>query len=182
MEDCGWRNRFDSAKSSSYKKDGQHFTDIFSTGADADGFISIDTVTLGDTNGLTVQSQTFGQATSGIFGADMAYDGVLGIGPGKSALPGMWPVLYNAKQQGVIQRNVVTVALIREGVRSPDLPGGTITYGDVDTRNCDPNVEYIQAMDKDPSILSLDRVSFNGFEAARTAGDVWTADFGFETL
>ncbi|KAH7697895.1 aspartic protease 2, partial [Aphelenchoides avenae] len=77
MEDCGWRNRFDSAKSASYRKNGTHFTDIFSTGADADGFIGIDTVTLGDTNGLTVQSQTFGQATSGIFGPDMAYDGVL---------------------------------------------------------------------------------------------------------
>ncbi|KAH7716276.1 aspartic protease 2B [Aphelenchoides avenae] len=182
MEDCGWRNRFDSSKSSSYKKDGKHFTDVFSTGADADGFIGIDTVTLGDTNGLTVLSQTFGQATSGIFGADMAYDGVLGIGPAAFAVPGISPLLYNAKQQGVIQKNVVSVALIREGIRSPDLPGGTITYGDVDTKNCATNVKYIQAMDNDPSIASLDRVSFGDFEAPRPAGDVWKADFGFETF
>ncbi|KAH7716277.1 aspartic protease 2 [Aphelenchoides avenae] len=181
MADCGWRNRFDSSKSSSYIKDGKHFTDIFSD-ADADGFIGIDTVTLGDTNGLTVPSQTFGQATSGIFGDDMAYDGVLGIGPAKSALPGMWPLLFNAKQQGVIQKNVVTVALIREGIQSPDLPGGTITYGDVDTKNCGQDVKYIPAMDKDPSVVSLDRVSFGGFEAKRPGGDVWKADFGIATL
>ncbi|KAH7705407.1 aspartic protease [Aphelenchoides avenae] len=181
MEDCGWRNRFDSSKSSSYKKDGKHFTDVFS-GADADGFVGIDTVTLGDTNGLTVQSQTFGPATSGIFGADMAYDGVLGIGPAAFAVPGIAPLLYNAKQQGVIQRNVVTLALIREGIRSPDLPGGTITYGDADTKNCDPNVKYMKVIDNDPSIASLERVSFGGFEAPRPAGEVWKADFGFETL
>ncbi|KAH7696638.1 aspartic protease 2, partial [Aphelenchoides avenae] len=181
MEDCGWRSRFDSSKSSSYTKNGTHFTDIFSTGADADGFIGIDTVTLGDTNGLTVPSQTFGQATSGIFGDDMAYDGVLGIGPRSQdfVVPGITPLLYNAKQQGVIQKNVLTIALIREGIRSPDLPGGTITYGDVDNKNCGPNVKYIQAMEKDPSILSLDDVSFGGFQAPRPGGEEWVADFGF---
>lgn len=41
MEDCGWRNRFDSAKSSTYTKNGTHFT---SEHADADGFVGIDTV------------------------------------------------------------------------------------------------------------------------------------------
>ncbi|KAH7716271.1 aspartic protease 2B [Aphelenchoides avenae] len=180
MEDCGWRNRFDSAKSSSYKKNGTHFTAVVAPGADADGFIGIDTVTLGDTNGLTVHSQTFGQATSALFDATDAYDGVLGVGQALLGLPGITPLLYNAKQQGVIQRNVVTLALIREGIRSPDLPGGTITYGDVDIKNCGQTVTYIQAMDNDPSVLSLDGVSFGGFEAPRPAGDVWRADFGFE--
>lgn len=44
MEDCGWRRRFDSAKSSTYKKNGTHFTDDTSTGPTAGGFIGIDTV------------------------------------------------------------------------------------------------------------------------------------------
>lgn len=91
----------------------------------------------------------------------------------------MTPLLSNAKQQGVIQRNVVTVALIRETSESPDLPGGTITYGDVDMKNCAPNVKYIPAMDDDPTIVTLDRVSFGGFEAPRPAGHVWRVDFDF---
>ncbi|KAH7709634.1 aspartic protease 9 [Aphelenchoides avenae] len=106
----------------------------------------------------------------------------LGIGPAAFALPGITPVLYNAKQQGVILKNVVTLALIREGIRSPDLPGGTVRYGDVDRKNCGPNVKYIPAMDGDPSMAPLDRVSFGGFEAPRHAGDVWKADFGFNNL
>lgn len=105
-----------------------------------------------------------------------------GIGPAAFALPGITPVLYNAKQQGVILKNVVTLALIREGIRSPDLPGGTVRYGDVDRKNCGPNVKYIPAMDGDPSMAPLDRVSFGGFEAPRHAGDVWKADFGFNNL
>ncbi|KAH7710867.1 aspartic protease 2 [Aphelenchoides avenae] len=47
-EDCGWRNRFDSAKSSSYKKDGKHFKGTLSTVPDAEGFIGIDTVTVSE--------------------------------------------------------------------------------------------------------------------------------------
>ncbi|KAH7696417.1 aspartic protease 2B [Aphelenchoides avenae] len=46
MEDCGWRNRFDSAKSSSYKQDGMLSTDSLSSGANADGFIGVDTITV----------------------------------------------------------------------------------------------------------------------------------------
>ncbi|KAH7716270.1 aspartic protease 9 [Aphelenchoides avenae] len=112
----------------------------------------------------------------------MAYAGVLDIGPAKSALPGLWPLLYNAKKQGVIQKNAVTIALIREGIRSPDLPGGTITYGNVDTKNCAPNVKYMKAIGNDSSIVLWDRGSFDGFEAPRPTGDVWKADFGFETF
>ncbi|KAH7710866.1 aspartic protease 9, partial [Aphelenchoides avenae] len=91
----------------------------------------------------------------------------------------MTPLLYNAKQQGVIQKNVVTVALIREGSGSQDLPGGTITYGDVDTKNCDPNVKYMKATDKDLSTMSLDAFSLGGFETARPTADVWKANLGF---
>ncbi|KAH7694403.1 aspartic protease, partial [Aphelenchoides avenae] len=179
MKDCSWRNRFNSSKSSSYKKDGKDFNVSLSAVADVAGFIGIDTVTLGDYNGLTVRSQTFGQVTNALFDYYQAYDGVLGIGSPSFAVQGITPLLDNAKQQGAIQKNVVTVALIREGIQSPDLPGGSITYGGVDTKYCGPNVTYIRPLDKVPSIVSLDRVSFGGFEAPRPAGTEWRAGLSF---
>ncbi|KAH7695139.1 aspartic protease 2, partial [Aphelenchoides avenae] len=75
--DCGWRSRFDSRKSSSYRKNGTQFEDVFSGDADADGFIGVDTVTLGGISGLKVPLQTFGQATSADFSDDDVFDGFL---------------------------------------------------------------------------------------------------------
>lgn len=46
MKDCSWRNRFNSSKSSSYKKDGKDFNVSLSAVADVAGFIGIDTVTV----------------------------------------------------------------------------------------------------------------------------------------
>ncbi|KAH7693142.1 hypothetical protein AAVH_39828, partial [Aphelenchoides avenae] len=43
LKDCGWRSRFDSAKSSTYKKDGKHFNDVLAVVADVDGFVGMDT-------------------------------------------------------------------------------------------------------------------------------------------
>lgn len=47
LEDCGWRNRFDSSKSSTYRKNGTRFAAIWSNAAAGDGFIGVDTVTVG---------------------------------------------------------------------------------------------------------------------------------------
>lgn len=46
LGDCGWRNRFDSSKSSSYDKNGTHFKNIYTADVLVDGFIGVDTVTV----------------------------------------------------------------------------------------------------------------------------------------
>ncbi|KAH7721246.1 aspartyl protease-like protein [Aphelenchoides avenae] len=66
---------------------------------------------------------------------------------------------------------------MRDGVDSPDLPGGTITYGGVDTNNCDSKVTYIPAADDDPSELPLARISFGAFEEKSAK---WTATLSFD--
>ncbi|KAH7678256.1 aspartic protease, partial [Aphelenchoides avenae] len=86
---------------------------------------------------------------------------------------GLVPLLQNAKAQKVIPSHVVTVALIREGVKSPDLPGGTVTYGGVDGKNCDPKVSYVPAwQNDDPTILTMDGVSFGSYQSTDVS---WTA-------
>lgn len=46
MPDCGWRNRFDSSKSSTYQKNGTRFASVFPQDSEVVGFIGVDTVTV----------------------------------------------------------------------------------------------------------------------------------------
>lgn len=91
----------------------------------------------------------------------------------------MIPLLLNAKQQGLVNHNMFTIALRRDGDASPNLPGGTITYGDVDTKNCGAIKAYVPWSDFNPGYLPLDAVSFGGFQSTKPAGDDWEAVFSF---
>lgn len=44
--DCGWRNRFDSSTSSTYRNNGTHFRFDYAGDARGEGFVGIDTVTV----------------------------------------------------------------------------------------------------------------------------------------
>lgn len=91
---------------------------------------------------------------------------------------GLVPLLKSAERQKVIASNVVTVALRREGVNSPDLPRGTITYGGLDEKNWGPKVSYIPALSGgDPSSLPMYGLSFGSFQAAKAN---WTISLGFD--
>ncbi|KAH7698510.1 CBN-ASP-6 protein, partial [Aphelenchoides avenae] len=131
--------------------------------------------------GLTITSQPFGQATISTLSASDAYDGILGLAPSSFNWPGVGP-LVNAKKQGIIAKNVVTIALIREGVHSPDLPGGTITYGDVDKKNCGDVAAYVPAFNENgyPSDLSLEGITFGGV-VEKPAAVAWRGDLSFDT-
>lgn len=92
----------------------------------------------------------------------------------------MVPLLVNAKQQGLVKNNMFTVALRRDGDASPNLPGGTITYGDLDTNNCGAVKAYIPSR-SGPAYLQLDALSFGGFQSTKPAGSTWEAVFSFSS-
>ncbi|KAH7680048.1 CBN-ASP-6 protein, partial [Aphelenchoides avenae] len=95
-----------------------------------------------------------------------------GFGDG---VPGMVPLLLNAKQRGIVKHNMFTIALKREGNGSANLPGGTITYGDLDMLNCGTVKAYVPSIDIRPTYVYLDAVSFGGFQAAPPRGAQWIA-------
>ncbi|KAH7695060.1 aspartic protease 2B, partial [Aphelenchoides avenae] len=103
------------------------------------------------------------------------------LAPSSFNWPGVGP-LVNAKKQGIIAKNVVTIALIREGVNSPDLPGGTITYGAADKKNCGDVTAYVPAFNENgyPSDLSLEGITFGGVNE-KPAAVAWRGDLSFET-
>ncbi|KAH7707967.1 aspartic protease 2B [Aphelenchoides avenae] len=96
----------------------------------------------------------------------------------KDRIPGL-PPLYHAKALGLISRAAITVALKRDGPNAPDLPGGTVTYGDVDATNCG-SLTYYGSIDG--TSLVLEAVSLGATQAMPPAGVQWTTDFGLDTL
>lgn len=95
---------------------------------------------------------------------------------GAFAKPAVWysPIM-NAADQGLVPSNVVTFALRRAGATSPNLAGGTVTLGGVDTTNCGPVQTYIKAGVDDPALVKLEAVLFGTLQAVPPTNVQWTA-------
>ncbi|KAI6238486.1 Protein CBR-ASP-1 [Aphelenchoides fujianensis] len=132
------KQKYDSSKSSTYKKNGTFFDIEYGTG-EVCGELSSDTLVVA---GLTVPDQVFGRGTAvkdpfGYF----PLDGILGLG---------WPTLAEDQVtppfQDVIKQldaPLFTVWLDRHITPSLGQPGGQITYGAIDNANCDTsNIVY----------------------------------------
>uniref|UniRef100_A0A914D0U6 Peptidase A1 domain-containing protein n=1 Tax=Acrobeloides nanus TaxID=290746 RepID=A0A914D0U6_9BILA len=140
---CGKKNRFDSTKSSSYIANGQYFSIQYGTGSTA-GYLGEDTVRLGaaGTNQLVIPKTTFGQASQvdSVFQNDTV-DGILGLAFRTLAVDYVVPPVINAINQGLLANPFFTVYIFNTGA-TEYLPGGTITYGGMDTKNCGPLIAW----------------------------------------
>lgn len=117
--------KYDSTKSSTYKRDGRGFNIQYSTGM-CQGFLSKDSVTIG---GLTIDGFEFGEATSGVDFGDLPIDGILGLGPkaqAKSVDYGNVP-MDMLQKQGKISDNVFSFYLTTGAA-----PGSTLILGGTD--------------------------------------------------
>ncbi|KAI6242155.1 CRE-ASP-1 protein [Aphelenchoides fujianensis] len=132
------KQKYDSSKSSTYKKNGTFFDIEYGTG-EVSGELSSDTLVVA---GLTIQGQTFGRGTDveepfGYF----PLDGILGLG-----WPGLAEDQVTPPFQDVIKQldaPLFTVWLDRHITPSLGQPGGQITYGAIDNTNCDTsNIVY----------------------------------------
>ncbi|KAI6232688.1 CRE-ASP-1 protein [Aphelenchoides fujianensis] len=137
------KQKYDSSKSSTYKKNGTFFDIEYGTG-EVSGELSSDTLIVA---GLTIQDQTFGRGTDveepfGYF----PLDGILGLGwpglgrrSGDAALPGR----HQAVGRPALHRLVGSIRVFSHITPSLGQPGGQITYGAIDNTNCDTsNIVY----------------------------------------
>ena len=92
-----------------------------------------------------------------------------GLGSDAFSLRGMVPLTYSAQKKGLIDKNVITLALAGEGPKSVNLPGGVITYGAIDDQNCGPVTTYVPRVVEQPSFVNMDGISFGQFEMPRNA-------------
>uniref|UniRef100_A0A0N5A659 Peptidase A1 domain-containing protein n=1 Tax=Parastrongyloides trichosuri TaxID=131310 RepID=A0A0N5A659_PARTI len=136
---CDGKVKFNSKKSSTYTKNGTLFTLQYGTG-NVSGFIGIDTVGLISINDsiLEIENTTFGQVTkasSDIISTPA--DGVMGLGFSNSNSKNNIPVLTNAANQKLFDKNMFTVYLPYVGNDN-----GMITFGGLDSDHCNSYVDY----------------------------------------
>ncbi|KAI5699757.1 hypothetical protein M8J75_008252 [Diaphorina citri] len=124
---CMTHNKYNDAKSSTFKKNGTQFAIHYGSGA-VSGYLSQDTLRIGD---LTIKNQVFGEAIKepGFTFVAAKFDGILGMGYDNIAVDGVEPPFYNIIQQKLLEKNVFGFYLNRN---ASDENGGEIMFGGVD--------------------------------------------------
>jgi len=131
------KQKYARTKSSTYLPDGRDFEIYYGSGS-CYGNLVVDTLKLA---GFTVLNQTFGAATgiAQVFGY-FPIDGILGLGWPAIAEDNVIPPIQNMKDQ--LDAYLFTVWLDRHVKPSEGQTGGLITYGALDTKNCDAEIVY----------------------------------------
>jgi len=131
------KEKYARSKSSTYLPDGRDFEIYYGSGS-CYGNLVIDTLKLA---GFTVLNQTFG-ASTGIAEVFQYFpiDGILGLGWPALSEDDVTPPIQNMKPQ--LDSYLFTVWLDRHVKPSEGKTGGQITYGAIDTDNCDSDIVY----------------------------------------
>jgi len=123
---CAGKDKYNSAKSSTYKSNGKGITIQYGTGSMA-GILDEDTVNL---DGTSITSYTFGAATSlANFFAGQPMDGILGLAYPSIAADNVLPVFDAMIKQGLVSNPVFGVYLDSANGNS----GSQIQFGGTDS-------------------------------------------------
>ncbi|KHJ86577.1 eukaryotic aspartyl protease, partial [Oesophagostomum dentatum] len=151
------KNKFKTDASKTFKKGSRTFSLTYGSGS-CNGYLATDTVSFA---GITVPKQEFGVATkiAEVFGYQPV-DGILGLGWPELATEKVVPPMQNILSQ--LDKPIFTVWLDRKVKPSKGGSGGLITYGDMDTENCAPDVNYVKL-----SSLTYWQFPMEGFSLGR---------------
>ena len=158
--------KFDSSKSSTYQK-----TNYTYFGSSENGVYGQDFIRFGNpgTNQLVIPNAIFGQDKTTVE-AGVA-DGIMSLGFAAQNDDGVDPPIITAINAGILDSPVVTIFL-KSPRKSPQTTNfGVITYGAVDTVNCDRNVIYESIAEPNKFIILLQNVSLGATQFA----DKWLA-------
>ncbi|KAG0053845.1 1,3-beta-glucanosyltransferase [Gryganskiella cystojenkinii] len=155
---CKKHTRFNSAKSSTYKKDGRPWKIGYGDGSTASGTLGSDIVNVG---GISVR-QTIGLATaeSSQFGSGPS-DGLFGLAFNTiESVSGVQTWMDSAIAAGTLAQPVVSVFL--PSVRRNGGVGGQYLFGGIDSTKYTGSLTYIPVDQKGWWQIKMDDVLFNG--------------------
>lgn len=154
---CYLHSKFDASSSSTFKKNGSNFEIRYGSGSVA-GFISQDTLTIGD---MKIPKQDFGEVTQepGLAFAFGRFDGILGLGYDSIAVNHVTPPFYNMLDQGLLDEPVFSFYL---GNTDED---SVCTFGGVDKSHYTGKMVMIPLRRKAYWEVNLDAIIF-GKESA----------------
>ncbi|KAI1315952.1 hypothetical protein EDD11_010590 [Mortierella claussenii] len=155
---CKAHSRFNSAKSSTYRKDGRSWKISYGDGSNASGILGSDIVSVG---GVSVR-QTIGLATqeSSQFGSSPA-DGLFGLGFNSiESVSGVKTFLDNAIAAGALAQPVVSVFLPSERVFNGQ--GGQYLFGGIDNSKYTGSLTYIPVTQEGYWQIAIDDAGYNG--------------------
>jgi len=179
---CFLHKKYDSTLSNTYVKNGTDFSIQYGSGA-LEGFISHDTLTLGD---LVIENQGFAESTKepGLTFAMARFDGILGLGYDTISVQRVVPPFFNAVNQGLVNEPVIGVWLNKSEGNEDD-EGGSITFGGIDKSHIDGEIIYSPVIRKGYWEVELEDVTMNGekigITTKRAAIDTGTSLFAIPT-
>lgn len=157
---CFLHTKYDSSKSSTYKKNGTEFEIRYGSGA-VSGYISQDTLYMG---GLTIPKQDFGETTNepGLAFAFGKFDGILGLAYDTISVNHVVPPFYSALDQGLLDDPVFSFKL---GNTNKEGDEGVFTLGGIDEEAYSGKITYLPVRRKAYWEVQFDALSL-GTETA----------------
>ncbi|CEF70266.1 Aspartic peptidase family and Aspartic peptidase domain-containing protein [Strongyloides ratti] len=179
--ECNRKHKFNSSKSTSYIKNGRKFGIGYGSGS-AFGFLGEDTIAfVGDNGQFSIPKTTFAQAQRISQNLNQnPGDGILGLAFPAISVDGVLPPIFNAQKQGLLDKPIFTVYLQHKGLVYGK-PGGTYTYGDIDTKNCGPVIAYEKLSSSTYWIFRVTSFSIGSFQNSKkyvTISDTGTSLLG----
>jgi hypothetical protein len=179
---CANKELFDSAKSTTFQKDGRPFKIQYGSG-NVKGYLGQDVVKFGDPqyeDELVVPNTVFGLANvlSPEF-KDFPIDGICGLAFQKIAVDDVVPPINNAISLGLLDKPIFTVWLETEGVTAINKAGGQFTWGGLDPDHCGDVIDYVKLSSETYWQFTIDGVSvgkkFKSHEKAEVISDTGTS-------